>query len=185
MRIQRLTLVFLLVLASRGIAQTPSDGKIVGDSYVNSYFKFSYTWPSMLKPYDTKSLNLPQSSPSANEFMLFSARQGDEPYGVVVLAVRLNAVTPRSRGIRDGSDLIDRVEKFSPEQHAVVVSRKHFTNAAGLVFDQLDYTDNGVASSAIAAEIGKFLIVVKCNAQSAPDLAEMDRAAAELRLTKQ
>jgi hypothetical protein len=184
MLIKRLILALLFVATSYGIAQSPNDGKVVGNSYENSYFKFSYLCPKILLPYDTESLHLPQSSPYANEFLLFSARQGDEPYGIVVVAERLNAVTPHSKGIRDGVDFLDRVSKFNPEQHAVIVSRKHFTNEAGLVIDQLDYTENGAPSSAIAAQIGKFLIVFKCNAKSAADLAEMNRSAIALRLIK-
>jgi hypothetical protein len=184
MRTCHLILVFLLVAASSGIAQSPNDGKVAGSSYVNSYFKFSYAWPAILQPNDTTSLHLPQSSPYANEFLLFSARQGDEPYGIVILAEKLNAVTPRSKGIKNGADFLDRVEKFNPEQHVVIVSRKHFTNAASLVFDQLDYTENGAPSSAIAVQIGTFLIVFQCNAKSAADLAEMNRSAIALQLVK-
>ena len=184
MQIRRLILAFLLMTASSGIAQSPNDGMVRGSSYENSYFKFSYVWPVILRPYDTASLQLPQSSPYNNEFLLFSARQGDEPYGVVVLAVRLNTITPHSKGIRDGADFLDRVARFNPQQHAVIVSRKHFTNAAGLVFDQLDYSENGAPSSAIAAQIGKFLIVFKCNAKSAADLAEMNQSAVAIRLVK-
>ncbi|MGP8271714.1 MAG: hypothetical protein ACLQLH_16745 [Terracidiphilus sp.] len=184
MRIRRLILIFLLMATSSVIAQSPNDGVVRGSSYENSYFKFSYAWPTFLRPYDTASLHLPQSSPYANEFLLFSVRQGDEPYGLVMLAIRLNAVTPHSKGIRDGEDFLDRVARFNPEQHAVIVSRKHFTNAAGLVTDQLDYTENGEPSSAIAEEIGKFLIVFKCNAKSSADLVEMDQSAVALRIIK-
>ena len=109
MRSAFLVFTLSLFLVSEGIAQSPSDGKVIGDSYVNSYFKFSYAWPAMLKPFDIKSLNLPQASPYANEFMLFSARQGDEPFGVLVIAERLNAITPHSRGIRDGADFLDQI----------------------------------------------------------------------------
>jgi hypothetical protein len=174
----------MLMTAFRGIAQSPDDGNVVGKSYVNSYFHFSYSWPTFLNPYDTRSLNLPPHSPYANEFLLFSARQENEPYGIVVLAERLNAVTPHSRGIRDGADFIDRVTRFNPEQHAVILSRKHFTNAADLVYDQLDYTENGAPSSAIAVQIGKFLIIFKCNAKSAADLAEINKSVIALRIVK-
>jgi hypothetical protein len=116
--------------------------------------------------------------------MLFSARQGDQPYGVIVLAERLNAVTPHSRGIRDGVDFLDRVARFKPEQHAVIESRKHFTTAEGLTFDQLIYTTNGEYTSAIAAQIGNFLIVFRCNAKSAADLAEMNKSVVAFHLVK-
>jgi hypothetical protein len=184
MRSVYLILLSLSIAASNGFSQSPNDGKVLENSYVNSYFKFSYTWPAMLRPYDTKSLNLPQSSPYANEFMLFSARLGDEPYGVLVVAERLNAITPHSRGIRDGADFLDRVARFNPEQHAVIESRKHFANADGVPFDELIYTTNGEYTSAISAQIGSFLIVFRCNAKSEADLAEMNRSVVALRLIK-
>lgn len=184
MRSRYLILLFLLMASTFGFAQSPNDGKVVGNSYVNSYFKFSYSLPAMLKPVDGKALNLLQSSHSANEFMLFAAKQGDEPFGVVVLAERLHAITPHSRGFRDGADFIDRVEKFDPEQHAVIESRKHFANVYGITIDQLNYTTNGEFTSAIAAQVGNFLIVFKCNAKSAADLAEMDKSVIALRPIK-
>lgn len=126
------------------------------------------------------SLTLPQG-PHANEYALFSARQGNEPYGVVVIAERLHVVTSRSNGLRDGAGFLDRVAKFRPEQHVVILSRKHFTNASGIVVDVLDYTESGAPSSASAAQIGQFLIVFKCSAKSADELEEMDRSAAALK----
>jgi len=184
MRFRHLILLSLLMIGLTGYSQSPDDGKVVGNSYVNSYVKFSYSWLAMLRPYDIKSLILPQKSPSANEFLLFSARYGDEPYGVVMLAERLNAITPHSKGIRDGADFIDRVEKFRPEQHAVIMSRKHFTSAGGLTIDQLIYTANGEFASATSAQIGSFLIVFKCDAKSAADLVEMDKSVVAIRPIK-
>ena len=180
MRAKHLILFLLLMAMIRGLAQSPNDGKVSANSYVNSYFKFSYAWPAILKPYDTSSLNAPQHSPSANEFLRFSARQGDEPFGVLVIAVRLNAVTAHSRGIRDGADFLDRVTQFKPEQHAVIEARKHFKNVDGLTIDQLIYTTNGEYTSATAAEIGGFLIVFRCNAKSSADLEEMSKSVVAL-----
>jgi hypothetical protein len=176
MRTRFLIYLLLLVPLTYSSAQSPDDGKVVGNAYVNTYFKFSYVWPAILSPYDTKALNLPRKSPYANEFMLFSARQGDAPFGVILPAERLNAVTPHSRGIRDGADFLDRVQKFDPNQHAAVQSRKHFVNADGITIDQLIYTENGGYSSATAAAFNSFLIVFKCNANSAVDLAEMNKS---------
>jgi hypothetical protein len=62
--------------------------------------------------------------------------------------------------------------------------RKHFTNADGLVFDELDYTENGVPSSAMVAQIGEFLIVFKCDAGSTADLAQMTGSVAAMHLRK-
>jgi hypothetical protein len=79
-------------------AQSPTDGKVAGNQYVNSYFHISYAWPKILQPYDTGSLQLPSQSPYSNEFLLFSARQGGQPYGVVILAERLKLPDPSFEG---------------------------------------------------------------------------------------
>jgi hypothetical protein len=185
MRSAILVITLSLFLVSEAVAQSPDDGKVTGNSYVNSYFHMSYAWPKFLQPYDTSALHLPPKSPYENEFLLFSARQGEEPFGVVVLAERLNAVTPHSRGLRDGADLLDRIMKgFKPEEHEVTLSRRHFTSEEGIVFDEVDYTDLGGYESGVAAQIGQFVILFKCNAKSANDLAEMTRSASALRLVK-
>jgi hypothetical protein len=183
MRSVVLLFVLSIFAVSGGQAQSPTDGSVKGSAYVNTYFKFFFTWPATLKPYDTKSLNLPQSSPYANEFMLFSAREGSEPFGIVAIAERLNAVTPHSSGIRDGADFLDRVQKFNPEQHAIIQSRKHFSSKDGYVIDQLLYTADGEYNSATAVQIGGFLIVFKCNAKSQADLEEMDKSVISLHPT--
>jgi hypothetical protein len=184
MRTKHLALLLLFATTFCGLAQSPSEGKVVGNAYVDSYFKFSYVWPAMLKPYETNSPNAPAISPDANEFILFSARQGDEPFGIVVTAERLKTVTPHSKGARDGADFLVRMEKFRPEQHAVIQARNHFKNAAGLTIDQLIYTENGEFSSATAVQIGGFLIVFKCNAKSQADLGEMNRSVVAVRTIK-
>jgi hypothetical protein len=155
-----------------------------GRTYVNTYFHFAYVLPKILEAYDTSSLIFDQSKPSDYEFLLFSARQGSEPHGLVMLAEKLNVPTPHSRGIKDAKDFLDKVAMFSPEQHAVMQPRKHFTNADGLVIDELDYTENGVPSSAVVTQIGQFLIVFKCDAGSAANLAEMTASIAALHIRK-
>jgi hypothetical protein len=163
----------------------PTDGHVEGNSYVNSYFRLSYAWPRMLNPVDNSTLRLPQPSPYANEFLLFVARQGDEPYGVVVLAEKLNVRTPHSNGIRDGSDFLDRlIRGFKPEDQAVILSRKHFTNGDGIPFDEFDYTTRGEYSSGIAAEVGGYLIAFKCNAKSSADLAQMTKSIVAMHVQK-
>jgi len=176
--------VLSLFLVSRVGAQSPNDGHIEGGAYVNSYFHVSYTWPKILQPYDPAALRLAPKSPYDNEFLLFSARQGDDPYGVVILAERLNFPTPHSKGIKDAADMMDRITRFRPDEHAVILSRKHFTSANGLVFDEVDYTQNGGYSSGIVTPVGQYLIVFKCNAKSAADLAEMTTSAAAFILRK-
>jgi hypothetical protein len=166
-------------------AQSPSHGHVQGDAYVNSYFHVSYRWAKILQPYDTSSPRLPQKPPSDNyEFLLFSARQGDQPYGVILLAIKLNAQTPHSMGIKDAADLMERIMRFRPEQHVTILSKKHLTKASGFTFDEVDYTENGGYSAAIITPVKNFLLVFKCNAQSATDLVEMATSVADLQTVK-
>jgi hypothetical protein len=165
--------VFLLFVFEAG-AQSPTDGRVQGGAYVNSYFHVSYTWAKNLQPLDLASLHLPQKSISGNEFLLFSARQGDQPYGVVMLAEKLNVPTPHSsKGLKDAAEMMEMIMRFRPEQHVAILSKKHFTSANGFVFDELDYTENGEYSGALITPVGDSLLVFKCNAQSAADLATM------------
>ena len=165
-------------------AQTPADGRVQGPSYENSYFKFTYTWPRFLQPYDVNSLQFPKRSPSNNEFLLFSARQRTERDGIVVLAMRMNVPTQHSSGFKSSSDLMDWIAHFRPEQHVTAQSRKHFTNADGLIFDELDYVEDGVPSSAIIFQNRDFLIAFKCNAKSTTELDQMNKSIAEIRTIK-
>ena len=131
-----------------GYAQSPTDGRVESNAYANSYFHFSYSWPKILEPYDTGSLMILRKSTYNNEFLLFSARQGNAPYGVIILAERLNFPTPHSKGIKDAAQMMDMITKFSPGEHAIILTRKHFTSSNGLVFDQMEYIQNGVYSQA-------------------------------------
>lgn len=177
-------LLALSLLASQSFAQSPTNGRVENTAYVNSYFHFSYTWPKILQPYDTNLLRLGPQSPYGNEFLLFSAREGQEPSGVVIIAEKLNVPTPHSSGIRDSADFLRKFMRFSPEEHVTNLSKKHFNGANGLVFDEVDYAQNGEFSSGVITTIGKFLIVFKCNAKSEAELAAMTKSAAELRLRK-
>jgi hypothetical protein len=164
--------------------QTTADGHVLGSSYENTYFKFTYTWPKFLQPFDVNSLQFPKRSPPNNEFLLFSARQGDEPYGIVVVAERMNVPTQHNGGLKSSSDLIDLISRFRPEQHVTMQTRKRFTNADGLAIDELDYVEDGVPSSGIVIQIKDFLIAFKCNAKSAGELDEMSKSVAEIRRIK-
>lgn len=73
------------------------------------------------------------------------------------------------------------IAHFRPEQTVTKQSRKHFTNADGLVFDELDYVEDGIPSPAIVLQIKDFLIAFKCNAKSTTELNEMNKSVAALR----
>jgi hypothetical protein len=183
------TFVFALLLSaltfSETQAQSPIDGRTDARAYVNSYFHFIYAWPDILQPYDTGALSLGPGSPYGNEFLLFAAREGDKPYGIVMLAERLNYPTPHlPQGIRDSADFLDRFVHFRPDEHVTNISKKHFTSANGLAFDEVDYMQNGGYSAGVVTTIGKFLIVVKCNAKSTSELAEMTKSVAGIQVQR-
>lgn len=177
--------IFLILMVIGGRSQSPTDGRVEGNAYVNTYFRLSFVWPKMLKPYETKSLGVPQSSPYANEFLLFSAKQGDAPFGVIIFAEKLNVRTAHSTGIRDGTDFLDRaIQTFRPAGNPKILSRTKLKNSDGRMFEVLDYVIDGEYTSGIVTQVGQYLIVFKCNARSSVDLAEMNKSALALRPTQ-
>ena len=182
------SIVFLLVslcpVAPLLRAQSPADGHVEGNSYVNTYFHVAYSWPKFLHAVDAKSLALSQISPNGHEFLLFAAKQGDEPFGAMILAEKLNVPTAHSNGIKDGAGFLDRaIRSFDAAGKPQILLRRHFTNSDGISFDQLDYLIFGEPTSGVTAQIGDFLIVFKFNAKSASDLEEMTRSAIALHRT--
>jgi len=177
-------LVYFLLVSNAG-AQSPDDGQVQGDAYVNAFFYVLYRRASILQPNDIASLDLSKKSPYNNEFLLFPAKQGDQPYGVILLAEKLDVPTPHSpAGIRDATDMMDWIMRFRPEQHVTILSKKHFTSANGLVFDELDYTVNGGYTSALLTPVDGFLLTFRCNAQSSADLAKMTLSVTALQRNK-
>ena len=163
-------------------AQAPSAGRIVGKSYVNKYFHISFAWPATLNP----RIIPPQTTGSGNlkayAFPLFSALQGDQPYGVTVVAEKLYVAGPHSTGIRDSAEFIERIKgslRPGPVLSNITSSRKK--SPQGLMFDQLDYLQSGKPASVMATQIGQYLIVFKCSAQSVDDMMRMQQSALALR----
>ena len=155
-------------------AESPADGHVEGGAYQNSFLRFSYVWPKPLQPVDSKSLNLPHT-PSQDEFLLFSAKQGNEPFGVVIIAERLHVPTQHTNGIQDGADFLNKVIR-SWDTSGKVLRRTRVVGSNGLSFDELDYfRDNGYGS-AITTQIGQFLVAFRCNAKTESDLLEMVRS---------
>jgi hypothetical protein len=60
-----------------------------------------------------------------------------------------------------------------------LLDKKHVTLADGLPLEEIDDRSNGEYDSAITIEIKQFLIVFKCNAESAADLATMTKSVRE------
>jgi hypothetical protein len=176
-------LIMVAAVASVACAQTPADGHVSGHAYVNSYFHISYTWPAMLTP-------APAAAPDhgmTNNYqtLLFSARQGNQPYGVVMVAEKLNVAGPHSPGIKSSADMIDRLaQSLRPGPVLSNINRSQKKNAHGMTFDALNYTINGKPSAVIATQVGQYILVFKCSAESAAGMAQMEKAALEMRVGK-
>jgi hypothetical protein len=179
-----LLIVFLASSVLCGKGQSPADGRIEGHAYVNTYLHFTYTWPSILHPQDTGLLHIgPHSNP--NEALLFAARQGSEPYGVVVLSEKLNTPWQNFSGFKDGPDFLRRIPiGQSPEDHFRILASKHAMTPDGLSVDELDYAIAAEFASGITVRIGDYIVVFKCNAASLEDLDTMTKSILAVRRTK-
>ncbi len=184
----RLRISFLMMatlIACAVHAESPADGHIAGSAYVNPYFHLSYTWPAMLKPVKVPAAVADANNPKAYEFVLFTARQGDKPYGVVMVAEKLNVAGPHSAGVKSSADMIDRLtHSLRPGPILSNFARSQKKSAGGRPFDELSYLMNGKPSSVIATQVGQYLIVFKCNAQSAAEMAQMEKSALGMRVGK-
>jgi hypothetical protein len=167
----------LFALAGALFAQSPSDGRVVGHSYVNTYLHFKYTWPAILQPQDPATLKL-GPHPNPNESVLFAAGQGNEPYGILVLAEKLNAPWHTFAGFKDGPDLLRRIPTgWPPEARFKALSSKHATTPGGFPADELDYSVNGIYVSSVTVRTGDYIVLFKCAAKSLADLAAMTNSA--------
>jgi len=181
--------VFLLIVFLRsailcGQAQSPADGRVDAHAYVNTYLHFTYTWPTILQPQDPTLLHLaPHSNP--NETLLFSARQGNEPYGVIVLSEKLNTPWHNFAGFKDGPDFLRRIPiGWPPEAHFKILASRHVITPNGLSVDEMDYTVSSEFDSGITIQIGDYIVVFKCNAASLGGLDTMTKSILAIRRTK-
>lgn len=185
----KIKLLFPLVLAAgftcAAVAQPPAQGHISGHAYVNPALHLSYTWPAILKPVSLPATQTQQNDPHAYQFVLFSAREGDQPYGLVMLAEKLNVAGPHSAGIKSSSDMIARLaNSLHPGPMLSNIARSQRRSPGGRQFDELNYSMNGKPATVIATQVGQYLIVFKCNAKSAQEMALMEKSALALRVEK-
>lgn len=167
-----------------GQAQSPSEGRIEPHTYVNTYLHFTYAWPSILQPQDPAMLHF-GPHPNPNENLLFAARQGNEPYGIVVLSEKLNAPWHNFAGFKDGPDFLRRIPiGQAPEDHFKILAEKHAATPDGLAVDEMDYAVAGEFASGITVRIGDYIVVFKCNAASLEDLDTMIKSVLAIRRTK-
>ena len=161
-------ILVLLCICRTASPQSANDGHIEGDTYINSYFHFSFMWPKIVKPRDPRTLILPGTS-GPKEFLMFSAQEDNRPFGIVMLAGKT-----APNGIRYGNDFLGRVIRgWSPTSTGRVLNRETITGTNGLKFEILDYKYGDEWNSAITTQVGGYLIAVRCNASNASDLAQM------------
>jgi hypothetical protein len=178
----RLAALALLAFSLSAVsAQSPSDGRVTGNSYVNKYFHLAYSWPAILKPQPIPAAD-PKNAKSY-EFLLFSARQADQPFGIAVVAQKLNVAGPHSQGAKSAAELMDRMQHgLRPNTILTNITRSQKKSAGGVVFEQLDYVVNGKPSAVLATQSGQYALLFKCSAQNAADLAAMQRSVLAIRL---
>lgn len=181
-KLKTFVLFAVALFASAANALSPNDGHIAGKSYVNNYFHLSYAWPALLKP-----MPLPAAPTDAKENILplFTARQGDLPFGVVVVAEKLDVAGPHSAALKGSADLIDRIaHSLRPGPVLTNIARSQKKSGQGRVFDVLSYQINGKPASVMATQAGDYLLVFKCNAQSTGDIAQMENSVLALHAAK-
>ena len=176
--------VFFFVAFSMPVfPQSSADGHLEGNTYVNTYFHFSYSWSENVKPRDPRTLNI-SGTPSKEEFLMFSAQEENKPFGIIMLAERLGPTQKDPRGITDGSDFLNRViGGWTPATPGKVLNRSRITGTHGLIFDELDYMQAAEWNSAITTQIDGYLIAFRCTADDASELAKMKASVLASRLT--
>lgn len=171
--------------ACAAVAQPPAPGHIAGHAYVNPSLHLSYTWPAILQPVTPPAAQAQQNDPHAYEFLLLSAKEGNQPYGLVMVAEKLNVAGPHSTGIKSSADMITRLaNSLRPGPVLTNISRSQHKSASGRQFDELNYSINGKPAAVIATQVGQYLIVFKCNAASAHDMQLMEKSALAMHVGK-
>lgn len=185
----KIKLVFLLTIALGCAvavnAQAPAEGRITANAYVNPSLHIAYAWPAIVKPVKLAAASAERNDPHAYQYVLFSAKEGDQPYGVLMLAQRLGVAGPHSAGLKSSAEMIAHLaDSLRPGPVLTNIARSQHTAAGGRRFDELTYAISGKPAAVIATQVGQYLIVFKCNAQSAHDLALMEKSVLALRVGK-
>ncbi len=184
-RLNLAPIVLTVLFAAAAFAQSPANGKINGRTYVNPTLHISYTWPAML---DAKPMPAPDSAAAsvhAYSYPLFIAGQGNQPFGVVAVAEKLNVAGPHSTGITSAAGYMDRLtQSLHPGPMLSDFKRSKATGTAGVSFEKLTFLMQGKPSAVYAMQAGPYVVVFKCNAQSAADMALMEKSVLAVRKTK-
>lgn len=151
-------------------AQSSKDGSFTGRTYTNAYFHLSFDLPALLEPEALNSTTL-HAAPSADAWMMAVARQGKQPYGMILISQHI-----QPNGIRSAEDFLRRVRN-TRDPGDIAGASGHKANAGGLVFDWFDWkTASGERDSAVLTQRGDYLIVARCNTRNDGELEAMKNA---------
>lgn len=153
-----------------------SGGEVVRDSR----FNFTLRLPVGLHSVDMSSLNIRANSTS-DEFLVMTARQGNQPFGIVMLAERLNV--GRSP-MGNAEDFLRKMQNTwrAGQTGQVVVGKTHWTSPEGFTFDELDYRIPGDEfDAAVVTRVGDYLLASRCNAKTEADLRAMTESIKAMR----
>jgi len=147
-------------------AQSPADGTVRDHVYRNTYFKIEFAIPAALQAVDFSSLKLPPSN--GREFGLMSAKKGNDPYGMVLIAETLGV----GQGLyRDEEDFLHRVRvgmRLSDTQKTLSIPSR-----VGAPFQELHFVTSGELGAAVVLRLNGHLLVWRCNAKSQTDMDAM------------
>ena len=178
-------LILAALVAAVAFAQSPANGRINGRTYVNPSLHISYTWPAMLESKPLPPPDTASASVHAYSYPLLIAGQGSQPYGVVVVAEKLNVAGPHSTGIVSAAGYIDRLtQSLHPGPMLSNFNRSKATGKSGAIFEKLSYQMQSKPAAVFATQVGRYVLVFKCNAQSAADMAQMENSVLALQKVK-
>jgi hypothetical protein len=166
--VRKIAWLALCVFALAGVsqAQSPSDGTVRNNVYRNTFFKIEFALPSGLQAVDFSKLKLPPSN--GREFGLMSAKEGNDPYGMILIAETLGT----GKGyFRDEEDFLGRVrvsQGLDASQKTVALPSR-----VGPTFKELYFTSGDELNAAVILLLDGHLLVWRCNARTQAELNVM------------
>jgi hypothetical protein len=166
------------------LAQSAKSGAFQGKTFTESYFKIAFELPSFLDPQPLDSIDL-HSKDTVDAWLMAVAREGTEPYGIILMSQHLKRVfiVAQPGDVISAKDFLRRVRN-SRAPGDVIGAEGHEIKASGLTFDWLDWKEaSGEPSSAVVTQRGDYLIVARCNAKNEKELQSMKDAFFGMRVT--
>lgn len=164
--------VAIVLLTTAGCSRQASQGSGNGRTVIDRQFHIAFDLPPILQPTPLSSLNLHAKS-TADAHPIAAARQGGEPFGIILIAQKMQE---SPNGIRSAKDFLYRV-LLSRSTADTPGTRGHAVNPSGLEFDWLDWrAPNGEYDSAVVTRRGDYLLAARCNAKTTDDLEAMKKA---------